>query len=125
MREAEIGQPKLQIEWNDLKKNIEKLTIFIPNGGSVWGVPRNGLILSMFMQFYRNDIKVNYDKIPSAGDYIIDDIYDSGKTLEYYKEEGFLVGSIYWRENKENRRPDFMAQTIKDNSWLVLPWEYK
>lgn len=63
---------------------------------------------------------------------IVDDIYDTGKTLEEVKnvlmEKGIknnvATCTLFLREESEGS-PDFFAETIKQGVWLNFPWELK
>jgi hypoxanthine phosphoribosyltransferase len=57
---------------------------------------------------------------------IIDDIWDSGKTmnavLDYLNEEDVTTATLYWKETSEGK-PDYYAETVREDVWLVFPWE--
>jgi len=60
---------------------------------------------------------------------VVDDIWDSGKTMiavtEYLKKMGlrnFCTATLFWKEVTENK-PDYYAQTAKKNEWVRFPWE--
>ena len=89
---------KRYISWKEI---IEKLD-GLPKG-KYWGVPRGGMYIAAMLE--------PVDTVEEA-DYIIDDLIDSGRTLERYKK----------------MHPDkpFIALFDKrngDNDWLVFPWE--
>jgi hypoxanthine phosphoribosyltransferase len=57
---------------------------------------------------------------------IIDDIHDSGKTmeavLEHLKGKEVTTATIFWKESAKNK-PDYYAEVAKENEWIVFPWE--
>jgi hypothetical protein len=86
------------IGWEEIKERLDKLP-----KGKYWGVPRGGQYLSAYL---------NPVDSPEEADYIIDDLIDSGATLDKYK-------ALY--PNK-----DFIALYDKrngDTDWYVFPWE--
>lgn len=58
---------------------------------------------------------------------IVDDIWDSGKTmqavLKYLKGENIQTMTVFWKETAKER-PDYYANTVKKEHWIVFPWEY-
>ena len=93
------------------------------------------------MDFFAIDVKL-YDGIASTtekpqirpfyGDVkgkkvlIIDDIWDSGRTmeavLEYLGKENVTTATLYWKEKALNK-PNYYAETARENEWIVFPWE--
>jgi len=57
---------------------------------------------------------------------IIDDIWDSGKTMEgvlnYLGDEDITTATLFWKETAKGR-PTYYAETVKENTWIVFPWE--
>lgn len=69
---------------------------------------------------------------------IVDDIYDSGKTLRYLK--GYYISlleknkikkyscntaSLIFRDLEVNGSPDFFGNKVLHNEWFNFPWEKK
>jgi hypothetical protein len=63
---------------------------------------------------------------------IVDDIYDTGKTMQaitkVLKDNGIknntVTATLYYKE-ESNGTPDFFAESIKKGTWLHFPWELK
>lgn len=57
---------------------------------------------------------------------IVDDIYDSGKTmnavLEYLKGEDIKTATLMWKETAKGK-PNYYAEVAKDKEWVIFPWE--
>ena len=57
---------------------------------------------------------------------IVDDIYDSGKTMEavlkFLKEEDITTATIFWKEAAK-KKPNYYADIAKKKEWIVFPWE--
>ena len=61
---------------------------------------------------------------------LVDDIVDSGRTINYFKEKTQKDKSTYWiatlhwcKENSPNCKPDFYVEEKNINDWIVYPWE--
>ena len=108
--------------WNEFDESVE----YIANKCKLWklsgiyGVPRGGLCLAVALS-HRLDVKL-IDK-PSKNSLIVDDIFETGKTLSNFKNiEGskiFVLISkkkpIWWNT---------VNLTMK-KEWVVFPWENK
>jgi len=59
---------------------------------------------------------------------IVDDIWDSGKTmnavLDYLGEEQIKTATLCWKRTAK-AKPDYFAIDIADNQWVVFPWEIR
>ena len=59
---------------------------------------------------------------------IVDDICDSGQTIDWVKEQLSLleikheIACIYTKEKHTNRL-DHYGMVVPDNKWIVFPWE--
>jgi len=72
------------------------------------------------------DIRSFYGSVKGKKILIIDDIWDSGKTMEavldYLGEERVSTATLFWKETA-NKKPTYHANTAKENEWIVFPWE--
>ena len=72
------------------------------------------------------DIKTFYGDVKGKRILIVDDIWDSGKTMEavlgYLGNEDIVTATLFWKETAKGR-PDYYAESSKDNEWVVFPWE--
>jgi len=91
-----------EISWQEIDDKIEKIKKEW-KGAKIWGVPKNGLILSLRTGFNEDDIE--------KADVILDDIIDSGNTkqriVSIFPSKPFVA--LY--EKKE------------ENVWYKFPWE--
>lgn len=106
--------------WRDFDKSVEyiskkcKYLIF----SWIYGVPRGGICHAVALS---HKLKVNLITKPAKNSLIVDDIYESGLTLNNYRDiEGavfFVLASkkkpIWWNSVKLYREKD----------WIVFPWE--
>ena len=84
----------------------------------VYGFPRGGLCLAVALS---HSLSIPLLIEPKDNTLIVDDIYDTGHTLEKIKN---LKGSEthVWFSKKQ---PTWWKsyKYIKDNEWIVFPWE--
>jgi len=68
----------------------------------------------------------SYDLIKGKKILIIDDIYDSGKTMEavlaYLSEENVVTATLFWKETA-SKKPNYYAKVAKKDEWIVFPFE--
>lgn len=92
------------IGWSEIYERLKEITEEYPNA-KFYGVPRGGVVVAGLTGNPTNNIE--------EADVIIDDLIDSGKTMErYQKYDKPFVALI-------DKRKD------NDTSWLVFPWETK
>jgi hypoxanthine phosphoribosyltransferase len=57
---------------------------------------------------------------------IVDDIWDSGKTmqvvLDHFGDTNIVTSTLFWKETAKGK-PDYYSQVAKENEWIVFPWE--
>ena len=84
----------------------------------VYGFPRGGLCLAVALS---HSLELPLLEEPKNNSLIVDDIYDSGQTLEKIKH---IKGSetYVWISKK---KPTWWIsyKYIKDNEWIIFPWE--
>ncbi len=90
---------------------------------AVYGPPRGGLPIAVTLSHRLG--------IPLIKDYwetekldkvlIVDDIADTGKTLEPLIGPKFITYTIYWHK-QSTVKPDYYCFEKKDD-WVVFPWE--
>tara|TARA_B100000941_G_C28485438_1_gene544704 strand:+ start:771 stop:1166 length:396 start_codon:yes stop_codon:yes gene_type:complete len=108
--------------WNEFDKSIE----FIANKSKIWklsgiyGVPRGGLCLAVALS-HKLNIKI-IDK-PQKNSLIVDDIYETGHTLNNFKNiEGVNIFVLF-----SKKKPTWWntVNLSQKNEWIVFPWENK
>lgn len=93
----------------------------------IYGIPRGGLVIAVMMSHILN---IPYtDRLQSLyGErfLVVDDIADSGETLQQMRAEVFKnaeFATIHY--NKDSIfKPNFYV-SMKQNDWIVYPWERK
>jgi len=70
------------------------------------------------------------ENLPHTPFLLVDDIIDSGGTIQYFKEliykfiPKFWIATLHWcPENSPKHRPDFFVAEKQKNDWIVYPWE--
>ena len=86
---------------------------------SVFGVPRGGLVTAVRLSYLLNLPLVLDPTEIQSHTLVIDDIADSGRTLEKYKNS--LIATLYYSQ-KSLVTPEFWIFKKKDK-WIVFPWE--
>ena len=106
--------------WREFDKSVEQIAIkckYLDISG-IYGVPRGGLCLAVALS---HKLKINLLQIPKKNSLIVDDVYETGVTLNTLKDiEGakfFVLFSkispIWWNTVYKSEK----------NEWIVFPWE--
>lgn len=131
-----MKKEKIFLSWEDIEKMIEKLYYKIqlshPQISSITGLPRGGLIPAVMLSHKLNIPFINaeelnlYNKpkfsLKDKSILVIDDICDSGKTLQYIIPK-YLTATLYHKPNVSTVTPDIYCSEVKENEWIVYPWE--
>ena len=84
----------------------------------VWGPPRGGLPLAVILS---HALALPFLSSPlSEKTLVVDDIADTGKTLEQYAGKNYIVTLFYHPESMFV--PDIWIHK-KGKKWIVFPWE--
>ncbi len=110
------------LSWNEFDKCIEKISLdcITRKPVGVYGIPRGGLCLAVALS---HSLGIPLLDQPKRGSLVVDDIYDSGATLDPYRN--ILECIIYvWISKKD---PVWWHSVEVDPSpqWLIFPWENK
>ena len=89
---------------------------------AVIGLPRGGLIPAVMLS---HKTGIPY-KLGYGTDYgnalVIDDICDSGKTLQHLE---YKTAVLHYKPHTSIIEPTFYACKFKSDDWIVYPWENK
>jgi len=125
MVEAGPNQPKIHLTYlqyhimiDELYKKLRgdvfnKSVMF----DGVYGIPRGGSNIAMELS---HKLKLPMLEKCTEQTLIVDDISDSGKTLQKYK--GKKIATLFMRHNTQVR-PDYYVHELKDDSWIIFPYE--
>ena len=106
--------------WSEFDKSVEhiyKKCKSIEFSG-IYGVPRGGLCLAVALS---HKLKINLISKPIKNSLIVDDVYETGITLNTFKNiEGAMffvlfskIKPIWWNS----------VHISEKNEWIVFPWE--
>lgn len=118
--EKDITVIKEYVSWLNVNTFINSLKEFIEENdfNGVYGPARGGLIFAVMISHKYN---LPFLGAPQKGCLVIDDIVDTGKTAEAWKDKGYKIASMYYKKNPLVE-PDFWAYE-KTDQWIVFPWE--
>ena len=106
--------------WDDFDRSVEHIANkckFLEFSG-IYGVPRGGLCLAVALS---HKLQINLISEPIKNSLIVDDVYETGITLNNFKNiEGakfFVLVSkkkpIWWNS----------VNISEESDWIVFPWE--
>ena len=106
--------------WNDFDKSVDYIANkckFLEFSG-IYGVPRGGLCLAVALS---HKLKINLISEPIKNSLIVDDVYETGYTLNTFKDiEGTMFFVLFSKINPTWWNTVFKS---KKNEWIVFPWE--
>jgi len=94
----------------------------------VTGIPRGGLIPAVLLSHKYSIPFIGLEAAKTLpGELkknilVIDDISDSGETFLQIKRHNFITAALAMRNNSKFT-PIYVGEHIKDDHWLVFPWE--
>ena len=106
--------------WSEFDKSVEYIANeckFLDFSG-IYGVPRGGLCLAVALS---HKLKTNLITEPKKNSLIVDDIYETGITLNSFKDiEGATFFVLF-----SKIKPTWWnsVRTAKKKEWIVFPWE--
>jgi hypoxanthine phosphoribosyltransferase len=106
--------------WRDFDKSVEHIANkckFLEFSG-VYGVPRGGLCLAVALS---HKLKIKLISEPMKNSLIVDDVYETGITLETFKGiEGAMFFVIF-----SKIKPSWWntVHISEKSNWIVFPWE--
>ena len=106
--------------WSEFDESVEQIAKqceFLEFSG-IYGVPRGGLCLAVALS---HKLKIKLISEPIKNSLIVDDIYETGITLNTFKDiEGAMfyvlfskIKPIWWHT----------VHISKKKEWIVFPWE--
>ena len=116
-----------KIDWNKLDEYVQvlanKITKYEKPVTGVYGLPRGGLVPAVMLSH-----KLNAPLLlaPCKGCIVVDDIADTGVTLQHFADSGYRI-AVIWYKPCSKVVPDYYAvkSTRKTfgGAWVVFPWE--
>ena len=106
--------------WNEFDNCVEQIAIkcklLDPSG--IYGVPRGGLCLAVALS---HKLKINLITEPKKNSLIVDDVYETGITLNSFKDiEGANFFVLFSKMNPTWWNTVYLSEK---SEWIVFPWE--
>ena len=106
--------------WSDFDKAVDFIASkckFMEFSG-VYGIPRGGLCLAVALS---HKLKIKLLSKPIENSLIVDDIYESGVTLNSLRK---IKGSTFFvLFSKQIPKWWSAVILVEENNWIVFPWE--
>ena len=106
--------------WSEFDKSVEHVAnkCKFLNFSGIYGVPRGGLCLAVALS---HKLKINLISEPKKNSLIVDDVYETGITLNAFKDiEGAMFYVLF-----SKTKPKWLNSVFISNKseWIVFPWE--
>ena len=106
--------------WSEFDKSVEHIANkcrYLEFSG-IYGVPRGGLCLAVALS---HKLKINLISEPIKNALIVDDVYETGITLNTFKD---IEGAIFFVLFSKIKPTWWNTVHIsKKREWIVFPWE--
>ena len=106
--------------WGEFDKSVEYIAYkckFLEFSG-IYGVPRGGLCLAVALS---HKLKIKLISEPQKNSLIVDDVYETGITLNTYKD---IDGAMFFVLFSKIKPTWWNTVNISDKrEWIIFPWE--
>ena len=113
---------KLILSWGDIVDLVDKLCkeipLELPLVDSVHGIARGGLTPAVMIS---HKLNLPYVNVIGKNTLVVDDIADSGVTLE--KSPGVYTAVLHYKPHTSCFEPTYYAEKWNKDVWLTYPWE--
>jgi hypoxanthine phosphoribosyltransferase len=117
---------KIFVEWSSIDQATNILASLIKdsqlNITHIMGLPRGGMVPAVMLSHKLNIPFFGTGMILNKNILVVDDICDTGETLNRLKQSGCLTASIHFKSTA-TVRPDFWYGIVGEEDWIVYPWE--
>ena len=106
--------------WNEFDKSVEQIAnkCRFRDFSGIYGVPRGGLCLAVALS---HRLKIDLISEPKKNSLIVDDVYETGITLNSFKDiEGAKFFVFFSKIKPIWWNTVFIS---KKSEWIVFPWE--
>lgn len=111
------------LTWNDFDKAVNDIANYFHGVklSGIYGVPRGGLCLAVALSH-----KMKLPLLDELKDNVlwVDDVVETGLTIKSYLHSDYELYFTSWF-GKEVDVYYYSSEDIKENEWLVFPWENK
>ena len=108
--------------WNEFDKSVEHIANKCKNlqFSGIYGIPRGGLCLAVALS---HKLKINLISEPIKNSLIVDDVCETGFTLNNFKD---IEGAMFFVLVSKIKPKWWNTVLISEKSeWIVFPWENK
>lgn len=116
---------KWYVSWCDVQDYVKEVADRYSRASltGVYGLPRGGLVLATMISHRMN---IPMLMAPTPGCLIVDDVSDSGRSLIHFTENDtqfnqYHISTMYC-DPRTSVVPEYYFG-LKNNEWLVFPWE--
>ena len=110
----------INFTWSEFDNAVEDIAskcMFLEFSG-IYGIPRGGLCLAVALS---HKLKINLISEPIKNSLIVDDIYETGITLNTFKDiEGAVFFVLFSKIKPTWWNTVFIS---KKSEWIIFPWE--
>ena len=106
--------------WKDFDKSVKHIARKCNplEISGVYGIPRGGLCLAVALS---HKLKINLISEPIKNSLIVDDVYETGITLNTFKDiEGAMFFVLF---SKIKPKWWNTVHISKEKEWIIFPWE--
>ena len=106
--------------WSEFDKSVEHIAnkCKLLEFSGIYGVPRGGLCLAVALS---HKLKINLISEPIKNSLIVDDIYETGITLNNFKD---IEGAMFFVLFSKIKPTWWNTVNISEKrEWIVFPWE--
>jgi hypoxanthine phosphoribosyltransferase len=128
-----MTKPKKKISWNHIdgaiKSIIEQMDIMSFKPSKICGVSRGGLVAGVMLSHYFGAsfeaISPNTVVFGDQNTLIVDDIYDTGKTMTQLRRLNprAQFATLYFSNLHSDDEIEYYGFSYNGNEWLDFPWE--
>ena len=106
--------------WEEFDKSVEHIAnkCKLLEFSGIYGIPRGGLCLAVALS---HKLKINLISEPIKNSLIVDDIYETGITLNTFKNiEGAKFFVLFSKKKPTWWNSVYISE---ESDWVVFPWE--
>ena len=106
--------------WTEFDESVEYIAnkCKFLNFSGIYGIPRGGLCLAVALS---HKLKIDLISEPIKNSLIVDDVYETGITLNRFKN---IEGAIFFVLFSKSKPKWWNTLFISEKSeWIVFPWE--
>ena len=106
--------------WDEFDKSVEHIAnkCKLLEFSGIYGIPRGGLCLAVALS---HKLKTNLISEPIKNSLIVDDVYETGITLNTFRD---IEGAMFFVLFSKTKPKWWNTVIISEKSeWIVFPWE--